>query len=137
MPTRRGIPRREFLMATSCKALIFSMPLMLNTPPMLPCAMSLPTFVLSAPPVVMSPATIRLSCPIFSCSVIFAMSWSTNSFMGSILTFLVVVVSFFFGAELLAIAGAPIEPTNRNISDKSVVFIVYIVKCNKSLSIKI
>ena len=53
--------------------------------------------------------------------------------MGSILAFLVVVVSFFFGAELWAIAGAPIEPTNRNISDKSVVFIVYIVKCNKSV----
>ena len=43
IPTSSGMPRRLFLMAISCRALILSRPLMLKTPPMLPWAISLPT----------------------------------------------------------------------------------------------
>ena len=81
--------------------------------------------VSSAPPVVMSPATIRFSWPIFSCSVIFAISWSIYSFMGRILPFLVVAVTFLRGCGMGEL-GAAIEPAKRNVSDK-VLFSLFIM----------
>ena len=62
----------------SCRARIFSTPFTLNTPPSLPPAMSSPRGELTALPVVMSPAAIRCSCPIFSSTVILAISSSMN-----------------------------------------------------------
>ena len=50
----------------------------------MPPALMMPaTSVFWAWPVVMSPATCRLSCPIFSCSVMRDMRLSTNSSMPS------------------------------------------------------
>ena len=94
---------------------ILSKPLMLNTPPIFPLAMSPPTCVSIAPPVVMSPATIRLSCPIFSCRVMRDMSCPTNSFIGG--------SAFFF---VTAPTGAK-AAANSSDSESRIFFITFLV----------
>ena len=73
MPISSGMPRRDFSTASCCRARIFSAPLILKVPPILPSATAASVLWSMTAPVMMSPEEGRLSCPIFSSSVIFDM----------------------------------------------------------------
>ena len=70
IPNNKGMPRREFSTANFCTSRIFSTPFKLKSPPTSPRLILPAMSLLFACPVVMSPVTGRLSCPIFSSTVI-------------------------------------------------------------------
>ena len=81
MPNIRGMPRRDFSMASFCTSRIFSTPFRLRSPPTSPCSIFFATSLFCACPVTISPETGRFSWPIFSSTVIFFINASMKRSM--------------------------------------------------------
>ena len=78
IPKIKGIFKRLSSTATRCTSRIFSTPLRLKSPPTSPFFIFSATSLLLACPVTISPVTGKLSCPIFSWSVISSIRLSIN-----------------------------------------------------------
>ena len=81
-PKSKGIFNLDSFIAMSCACFTFSAPITPNSPPTFPDLIFPSTSVLTTDPVsIPEPGVIRLSCPIFSSTVIFAINAVMNAFI--------------------------------------------------------
>ena len=81
-PKSKGIFNLDSFMEMSCACFTFSAPITPNSPPTFPDLIFPSTSVLTTDPVsIPEPGVIRLSCPIFSSTVIFAIKAVMKAFI--------------------------------------------------------